>query len=128
MIYYHSHATERSSITYEGQAPSYNYPVSITIGLKDKYWQQAFCHELGHAYIAKLKTKSIRYETALETMRTEVLAWRFAKSFCKPKYWNEKEALNCLNEYVKHFNYKIDMSKLKIIPININRWLIDELK
>ena len=117
-----------SWIFYATNPPRYNRPTQIDIGKANNYWRQAFCHELGHAYTCLNKTKRIRDETPLETMRTELLAWRCAKSFCKKKYWNETEALKCLNAYAEQFRLKIDMRKLKIIPLNTNKWLIDEFK
>ncbi len=117
-----------SYIYYREEGFRYNRPLRIEIGQKDRWWYQAFCHELGHAYTTLNKIKKVKDETPHESMKVELLAWRFAKSFCKKKYWSEKEALRCLEAYATGFNYKVNVSKLKIIPLNTNKWLIDELR
>jgi len=128
MNYQYDNNSDRSTCCYQVNPPSYNRPILITIGKQDKYWKQAFCHEIAHALSTKYKTKLVRDDTPYETMKHELLAWRLAKSFCKAKYWNEKEAISCLRGYAISLCYKIDISKLKIIPLNTNHFLMNELR
>jgi len=93
-----------------------SYPILIIkVNKAFKFWQMRWCHELGHCYFID-KTLA-RKVTVSQIIRWEVMAWRLAKSFCKPKFWNDKEVIQSLKTY-KPYNYMINWKKFRIIPLN----------
>ena len=71
-------------------------------------------HELGHLFL--LLTDKYSEE---DILRKEMMAWRIAKSICKPSLWIEELAFHYLNMYFKDYYYDKDLYKLKkIIPLN----------
>ena len=68
----------------------------IEIDRKSRYWKMVFCHEIAHVLIGY--PEEYRSDIAVR-FENELLAWRLAKSFCKPELWNEDFALKCLETY-----------------------------
>jgi len=75
------------------------------------------CHEIGHILLGWSRSGGIGQ------IRCELLAWRIAKTFCKDEYWNEDEAIGCLQTYFDYHRYNHDASKLKIIPLKNNSFV-----
>jgi hypothetical protein len=99
---------------------------------KNNHLPMAACHELSHILIAdrfKLKEtflyhddlRRISQQIALKTFCNELTAWRLAKSFCKPRYWDERRAVRCVKSYAGAFSrlLKIHWNKLRICPLCI---------
>lgn len=96
----------------------------------------AIIHEVGHLLdcrfidIGAVNRALMRTRWApskadcLHLIRSEIRAWRIAKSICLPEYWNEAEALgeHALGSYIRwvnlHGHIKIDRNKLRIVPLN----------
>ena len=97
----------------------------IIVDLDNEAWRMIYCHELAHVLtLHKFDSDEYIYDFR-KALRTEITAWRLAKSFCKKKYWNEKVAIECLLCYAepfpKPFPSIVDTKKLKkigIIPLN----------
>lgn len=83
-------------------------PTHIVMGTSSNN-KMSLAHEIGHILTAKYVTLDC---TGMEYFRVELKAWRVAKSFIKPKYWDENYAISCLATYcVRKTNWK----KFKII-------------
>jgi hypothetical protein len=57
-------------------------------------------------------------EIAIKIFRNECMAWRLAKTICKPKYWNEEHAI----EAIKSMDIfpempKINWNRIKVISL-----------
>lgn len=97
-------------------------PTKFVLDTKKTCWEMSFCHELGHALSSKI------IKSRKDSFKEELIAWRLGKSFCKPKYWQEKEAMRMLMTYKDDASAKINVDKLKIISLNTNKYLIKLLK
>jgi len=97
-------------------------PIQLVLDQKKFCWEMSFCHELGHALSSKMD------DFYNNEFKEELRAWRLAKSFCKPKYWNEQEAIKMLLTYRYNAPAWLSTDKLRIIPLNTNKWLIGKLK
>lgn len=71
-------------------------PERIEIDIVSPCWQMCFCHEIAHVLLGYPENYTTNH---VAKYQNECDAWRLAKSFCKSKYWNEKEALHCLETY-----------------------------
>ena len=89
-------------------------------------------HEFGHIFTARkcsprtykaLATQDlltiyfIKPKEKSAIIRNEILAWRFAKAICKPKYWNEQEAVKSIMTYCKSLMLDINEKRLRILPL-----------
>jgi len=96
---------------------------AIEIGMKNHIvngsrltWKLALAHELGHMLLLK-KMEQVRYNHDNQyKFKQEIMAWRIAKSFIKPKHWKEKVVISILRTF--SWSNKVDMKKLKIIEMN----------
>ena len=109
----------------EGTLDYSYYPIKITIGKKE-VWRYSFCHELGHALTTKLK-RDAYIETTRELFKRELVCWRLAKSYCKGKYIDDKTIIGYLKNYARQANLNINWDKMKIIPVNTNKYLSERL-
>ena len=75
----------------------------LSISRYGKHRGMAFCHELGHILLCRRRLGSTSKEHDIFTLRSEVEAWRLAKSFVLPQYWDEQEALNSIKGHAKYF-------------------------
>jgi len=106
--------------------------LKIIINSNHQHPKMALVHEFGHIFTARnvsskiykalatqdlLSIYFIKRKDKLNVIRNEMLAWRFAKAICKPKYWNEEEAVNCIVMYCKNLMIEMDEKRLKIIPL-----------
>lgn len=85
----------------------YDTPISIEIDNLKYCWEMSFCHELAHAILSAQRPK---INLGICRFRWELLAWRLAKTFCKPKYWNEQEAIR------KLLTYGMDINNMSFSP------------
>lgn len=96
----------------------------MTVGTATPYWRMGLCHEIAHCLCSTLE----KYHETKYVLRREIIAWRISKSFCKAKYWNEERAKKGLKSYAKNWGIKVNWDKLRIIPLNTNRWYSPEFK
>jgi hypothetical protein len=61
---------------------------------KETLTAMALAHEMGHVLLAKYVTSK-----SCGSMYSEYTAWMAAKHYLKPKYWNERLALDAVNSY-----------------------------
>ena len=75
-------------------------------------------HEIAHFFGMPITPQY--EENPWHSMRTELVAWRIAKSFAKPKLWKDSVAMNYLKRWADYFGIrrKIKWRKLKIIELN----------
>ena len=100
----------------DGLSPSY-----LHVNRDSPHWQMELCHELGHIYLSKSFSMRRYNEWNHYAMRIEMMAHRLAKSFCKPKYWSDKVAIEMLTDYANSLGIAVNVDKLKkngIIPLN----------
>lgn len=112
-------------------------PESLTVRSNADNQATAVAHELGHILAWVARPKQARYnghgkdtrKYRIQKVREEVMAWRMAKSICKPHLWREDFARYCLRTYVEqgyeiengdiHFKsrpeYIVDFDRLPII-------------
>ena len=67
-------------------------------------------HELAHA-IREVTRQALAYKTGEEKYIDETETWRLAKTFVKPKYWNDKEAQECLDGYYLTYGYELSCKR-----------------
>jgi hypothetical protein len=112
----------------------------IRVSVGDSYSEIAYCHEIGHILTAhrfkfaefearELLDTDIARKTnlipaglmrslAVKLFRSEVIAWRVAKTFCKEKYWDDEVAISSLKTFEDTKDLpQIHWEKLKIIPL-----------
>lgn len=93
-------------------------PISyIIINKNSRNWQLELCHELGHVLLSS-RFYSLYISAKMDVIREEVMAWRLAKSYCKPKFWDDTLARLYLKTYFDNFKIKINWNKFKFIPLN----------
>jgi len=96
----------------------------IVIDLDSKAWQAEYCHDIAHLLTLHLLDSNEYIDVSLKTIRAELISWRLAKSYCKDKYWDEKEAMKSLLTYIDDIpeqRQSVNISKLRkigIIPLN----------
>lgn len=106
-------------------------PERIEIETKtEEEYPTYLAHEVAHVLTWILFPKLAKHGKAdVELFREEMITWRIARSFCKPKLWNEHQALLSLKAYAHEFKrnvkgkiiyydklFPIDWGKVKIIP------------
>jgi len=106
--------------------------LKIIINSNHQHPKMALAHEFGHVFTARnissrvykalatqdlLSIYFIKRKDKLNVIKNEMLAWRFAKAICKPKYWNEEEAVSSIAMYCKNLMIEMDEKRLKIIPL-----------
>ena len=106
--------------------------LKIIINSNHQYPKMALAHEFGHIFTTRNISNSvykalatqdllsiwfIKRKDKLNVIRNEVLAWRFAKAICKPKYWNEGEAVNSIVTYCKNLMIDVNEKRLRIVPL-----------
>ena len=96
------------------------YAEEIIIDKNDPHsWRMAFCHELGHVLsLKRIESQEWFDEYDIENLRDEIIAWRLAKSFCKPKYWKEEQAVSAIKKWAEFTGIKVNWEKFKLIPLN----------
>lgn len=108
-----------SNVTYCSKSKDLKFN-KIRVGKASPHWRMHFTHEIGHAlhhyYISKPKPRLPKDRTKMQLFRQELIAWRIAKAMTKPRYWNEQEAIECLQTYAPYHWTFINWDKLKIIP------------
>jgi ribosomal protein S27AE len=110
--------SDRSAISWNfNKSMPVNY---IENGRDTPFWEMHLCHEIAHALLmyvgidseeraaVKERTPLQNEEKIVATLYIEALAWKLAKSFCHPKFWDDEEAVECLNSYVMHYIYECD--------------------
>jgi len=96
----------------------------IIANLDSKAWQMEYCHDIAHLLTLHLLNSNEYIDVSLKAIRAELTAWRLAKSYCKDKYWDEKEAMKSLLTYIDDIpeqRQSVNVSKLRrvgIIPLN----------
>jgi len=109
-----------------------DYALKIIIDSNHQHPKMALAHEFGHVFTVRnisntvykaLATQDllsiwfIKRKEKVNAIRNEMLAWRFAKAICKPKYWKEEEAVNSIATYCKNLMINMDEKRLKIVPL-----------
>ena len=90
----------------------------MVVNRNHRGWRMHFVHELGHVLDQRLDLdERSRLSVSEGMLRSEVRAWRIARSFCKEKYWDNDEAIRCLESYANRLDININWDKFKIIPL-----------
>lgn len=103
------------------------YPELIEVDTNSSNWEYSCCHEIAHALGTELK-KNWATERSIDLFRRELFTWRLAKSYCKPRYIDDEYSIRCLKSYARRLGYNINWDKLRIIPVNTNKYLHRRLK
>jgi hypothetical protein len=86
-----------------------------------------FCHELGHLLTCRKACLEKYAEGGIHHLRQELMAWRVAKSICRPEFWTENEAIETTLIAIEgpgwpegwgQMRQRLRLDRLKIIPLN----------
>ena len=93
----------------------------VSVSAKVRYREMSVCHEMAHVLLCR-KTYG-RDRGPMANLREEILAWRLGKSFCRPEYWNETDAIENIASYLmglpdwKQLWRKINWKLFRIVPL-----------
>lgn len=94
----------------------------LCVDKNSQYRAMFCCHELGHVLLCR--TERVGKRDPLSIVKSEIMAWRLAMSFCQPRYWNEQEAKESIRAHFEGLDnwleicQKVGFENLKITPVN----------
>jgi hypothetical protein len=72
--------------------------IRLNIAQNEKQKEMILCHELAHVLLCRQDNGDL---DGLPVIRAEVMAWRLARSFCKPQYWDDSKVIENIVTYIQ---------------------------
>jgi len=94
----------------------------VSVSAKSRTREMDACHEIAHVLLCrKVYGKDSGF---IANLREEITAWRLARTFCRPEFWDEPTAIKCIGSHIVsmpeggEYWRKVNWRRLKVIPLN----------